>query len=171
MIKYYDVATTFSEFPDEIALCINITNCCNNCPFCSEPWLKENIGNELTEAEIDSLISKHPGITLIGFMGGDSSHSDIVKLTEYIHSKGLKVGMYSGLDSLDMNLLNCLDYYKFGRWIKPEGEVENWWKKNCGPLKFTFSNQVMLKKVGDNWINITDRFRDKPLNNLKKEII
>ena len=53
----------------------------------------------------------------------------------------------------------------------PEGPVENWWKTSCGPIKFTFSNQLMFKKVDNNWVNITDKFRNKPLNNLKKEIV
>lgn len=108
---------------------------------------------------------------MIGFMGGDRYVSEIVELARAIHDQGLKVGIYSGRDLLDMDLLNSLDYYKIGRWIMPQGNPDSWWKKNCGPLKFTFSNQLMFKRIGSLWVNITDRFRDKPLNNLKKEII
>lgn len=115
MLKYFDFAVVFQEFPEEIALAINITNCPCHCEKCSEPWLQQDAGTELTEEELDKLITTHKGITLVGFMGGDNDHERIKVLTNYIHEKyNLKVGMYSGFDSLDMNLLDCLDYYKIG---------------------------------------------------------
>ena len=172
MLKYFDFAIVFQEFPEEIALAINITNCPCHCEKCSEPWLQQDAGTELTEEELDKLITTHKGITLVGFMGGDNDHERIKVLTNYIHEKyNLKVGMYSGFDSLDINLLDCLDYYKIGRWIFPKGEVSSWWKQNCGPIKFTFSNQLMFKKIKNHWVNITNEFRKIPLNNLQKEII
>ena len=48
MIKYTDTQIVFSEIPDEITLAINISNCQNNCPGCHSPYLKQNIGKELT---------------------------------------------------------------------------------------------------------------------------
>lgn len=171
-MKYYDYAVTFAEFPDEVALCFNISNCPGRCKKCSEPWLLEDVGTEMTEAAIDAVIEKSSGITLVGFMGGDKDHNKIEILSKHIHEKfGLKVGMYSGQEYLDMNLLGCLDYYKIGRWILPEGPVEEWHKKNCGPLKFPFSNQLMFKKDGDKWINITGEFRKDLVNNYAREII
>ena len=171
MIKYYNYGIAFSEFPDEIALCINITNCIGCCENCSEPWLKEDTGTELTFEELDKILEKYPDISIVGFMGGDHDHETLKKLAEYVHSKQLKAGLYSGQEYLDLSLIDAFDYYKIGRWIMPKGEVENWWKTNCGPLKFTFSNQLMFKKVDGKLVNITNRFREKPLNNLKKEII
>ena len=38
-MKYTDTQVTFSEFPDEIALCINISNCPWHCPGCHSPEL------------------------------------------------------------------------------------------------------------------------------------
>lgn len=171
MIKYYDAAIVLQEFPDEIALGLSITNCPGCCESCSEPWLREDTGTELTYEEIDRLLGIFPDITLIGFMGGDNDHETIKKLAKYIHSKAIKVGFYSGQEYLDLNLVNVIDYYKIGRWVMPKGEIDSWWKTNCGPLKFTFSNQLMFKRVDGKLINITNRFREKPLNNLKKEII
>lgn len=172
-LKYLgEPAVTFAEFPDEIALCFNITNCPGTCERCSEPELRLDIGDELTEEALDAYIARHPGITLVGFMGGDRDHGEISALAEYLHDKhNLKVGMYSGMDFLDAALLDCLDYYKIGRWIAPVGEPRDWHKKNCGPIKFAFSNQLMFKKVGNCWANITCEFRKTPLNDLKKEII
>ena len=55
-MKYLDTMITFSEFPDEIALCINITNCPFHCPGCHSPELWEDIGTELTFDEVLKLI-------------------------------------------------------------------------------------------------------------------
>lgn len=172
MLKYIGNPTvTFTEFPDEIALCINITGCPCRCPKCSEPELQEDTGTILNERELATILSEHPGISLVGFMGGDCDHEAIAKLSDFIHLHNLKVGMYSGLDYLDPILLNSLDYYKIGRWITPKGDEADWWKTNCGPLNFTFSNQVMFKKESGVWLNITSKFREKAVKDLKRAII
>ena len=115
-MKYLGTAISFAEFPDEISLCLNITNCPNCCKHCSEPELKEDIGEELTISTIDEMIAIHKGITLIGFMGGDRYHHEMTLLAQYIkNTYNLKVGIYSGLDILDSELLSALDYYKIGR--------------------------------------------------------
>ena len=114
MLRYLSTAVVFAEFPDEICLALNITGCPCHCEHCSQPELQSNLGTLITDEELDRLIALHPGVTMIGFMGGDSSHSRIAQLADRIHAKGLLVGMYSGLDELDMELLAALDYYKIG---------------------------------------------------------
>ena len=69
MLKYVETLVTFSEFPDEISLCINISNCPNACVNCHSSYLKEDIGTILDYKELDKLIQKNHGITCIGFMG------------------------------------------------------------------------------------------------------
>ena len=49
-LKYFDVATTFSEFPEEIALCVNITGCPCLCDNCSEQWLRPYVGTAEPDA-------------------------------------------------------------------------------------------------------------------------
>lgn len=172
MIKYYDKCTTFAEFPDEIALCVNISNCIGTCDGCSEPWLREDIGTELTEQEVDKLIKENPDITLFGFMGGDRDHNYILHLTRYIHEHyNIKVGMYSGRDYLNLDLAKELDCYKIGRFIMPKGPVDTWSKQNCGPITFPFSNQIYYERHGDILLNCTYKFRTKTLNDLEKQII
>lgn len=171
-MKFYDYAVTFSEFPDEISLCLNISNCPGHCESCSEPWLLEDVGTVLTPSVLENLIKSNPGITMIGFMGGDRDHDTIKTLASWIHQQtGLKVGMYSGQEYLDMNLLEELDYYKIGRWIRPKGPVETWHTMNCGPLKFPFSNQLMFKRENNKWINITASFRKDKISDYKREIV
>lgn len=124
MIKYLSSAIVFAEFPDEICLALTITNCPYRCRGCSQPELQQDIGTELTEEELDRLISLNPGITMIGFMGGDNDHAQITQLAKHIHTKGLLVGMYSGFDTLDVGLMSVLNYYKIGRYIQFKGPEE-----------------------------------------------
>lgn len=34
MLKFTDTQVTFSEIPDQISLCINLSNCPYHCPAC-----------------------------------------------------------------------------------------------------------------------------------------
>ena len=69
MIKYVDTLVTFSEVPDEITLCINISNCICHCKNCHSSYLAEDIGEELTFKALDTLIKNNNGITCVAFMG------------------------------------------------------------------------------------------------------
>ena len=173
MLKVFDSAVTMSEFPDEITLCVNISNCPGTCEECSEPWLREDVGEELTEEKIDSLIAEHPGITVFGLMGGDSDHKDVIRIANYVHRAhpGMKVGMYSGRDFINLELAQVLDLYKIGRWIPPKGDKSEWLKKSWGPLQFPNSNQLLFEKVGHFMLNTTDKFRRNPLVDLSSYII
>lgn len=160
-LKYYDIATTFSEVPDEITLAVNISDCPGGCSECSEPWLREYVGTLLTNEEIDKLISENEDITCFALMGGDSNHEDCLRVIKYIHEnyKDIKVCMYSGREYFDLSIANEVDYYKIGRWIMPKGEVSKWHLTNNGVIKFPWSNQLMFKRIDNHLINITYMFR------------
>lgn len=105
MLKYTELAVTFAEFPDEIAVCLNISNCPCQCTHCSEPWLRQDIGIPLTDEVLEGILQKYADCTLLGLMGGDSDHSDVVRIADFVHKHtGWKVGMYSGLDAIDLTL-------------------------------------------------------------------
>ena len=173
-LKYFDVAITMSEFPDEIALCVNISGCPCHCDNCSEPWLRPWVGTILTNEEIDKLINEHPGISVFGLMGGDSNYEDCIRVTNYIHEKypELKVGIYSGRDWLDLDLAKVIDIYKIGRWIQPNMDHPEIWKDHTwGPLVWPVSNQLYFVKVGGKLINMTYKFREKPIGNWAQYVI
>lgn len=124
-MKYTDTQITFSEFPDEIALCINISNCPFHCPGCHSPELWEDVGTELTYGELNSLINSNKGITLVGFMGGDPIL--INSLASYIkHNYNVKVGWYWGGTDIpkEIYLIN-FDYIKLGPYDKELGGLDN----------------------------------------------
>ena len=126
-MKYLNTMITFSEFPDEIALCINITNCPFHCPGCHSPELWEDIGTELTKEELSKLIESNKGITLVGFMGGNLKEVNL--LAEYVKNiePSLKVGWYTGgvIEENELFKLKFFDYIKIGPYIKELGGLDN----------------------------------------------
>ena len=136
-MKYVDTLVSFSEIPDEITLCINISNCPNKCKGCHSPWLQENIGIELNNYELYDIINKNSGISCVCFMGGDSNPEEINDLAIKIKSKNLKVGWYSGNSEISdkINIKN-FDYIKIGPYLKDKG-----------PLSDKNTNQKMYKII------------------------
>ena len=125
-MKYLNTMITFSEFPDEIALCINITNCPFHCPGCHSPELWEDIGTELTKEELSNLIKSNKGITCIGFMGGNPE--EVNSLAKYVKdvNHSLKVGWYWGREEVpETVLLYNFDYIKLGPYIEEKGGLDN----------------------------------------------
>ncbi len=139
MLKYVETKVTFSEIPDEITLCINISNCKCKCKNCHSPYLTNNVGNDLTDKVIDALILKNEGISCICFMGGDSAPHDIKHLAMYIKKKypKLKVAWYSGKELIPLRItlnIHNFDFIKLGPY-----------KEEYGPLNFPTTNQRLYK--------------------------
>ena len=83
MLKYVNSEVTFSEVPDEITLCINISNCPCHCKGCHSAYLAEDVGKPLVGMVLrEDLINKNKGITCVAFMGGDSNPESINNLGE-----------------------------------------------------------------------------------------
>lgn len=136
MLKYTDTQVTFAEVPDEITLCINISNCPCHCKGCHSAYLAEDIGYWLTHAQIDSNVVANRGITCVCFMGGDSEPDQVNFWANYIKEKyGLKVAWYSGRQELskDIDLMN-FNYIKLGPY-----------DENKGPLNKRTTNQKFYK--------------------------
>lgn len=146
MLKYVDSEVTFSEIPDEITLCINISNCPCHCKGCHSAYLAEDVGKPLVGMVLrEDLINKNKGITCIAFMGGDSDSKSINNLAEYIKTwpslEHLKVAWYSGRQELSKEIdLKNFDYIKLGPYIE-----------ELGPLNHKTTNQRMYRIVLDHY--------------------
>lgn len=155
MLKYVDTLVSFQEIPDEISLCINISNCPNNCPGCHSAYLKDDVGTPLTYTELMRILKDIRGITCVCFMGCDKEPWEIQRLAQFVKEKGLKVAWYSGKQELheDIRLAN-FDYVKLGPYIE-----------ELGPLTSRTTNQVMYKidHLADRpfVVDITSRFWKK----------
>ena len=158
-MKYTDTEIVFREFPDEITLAINISNCPIHCKGCHSPELWNDVGERLTYTKLDELIDNSPGITCVGFMGGDSDPKYINGLAFYInmnHPK-LKVGWYSGKETFSKDIEpELFDYIKTGPYIE-----------ELGGLDSPTTNQQLFKKervslesgeITYGWVDITSKF-------------
>lgn len=143
MLKYADTMVTFSEIPDEITLCINISNCPCNCKGCHSSYLAKDIGEELTCSRLEELLQANKGITCVSFMGGDIDPGEIVGLAKYIKLfyPGLKVAWYSGKQELPKHFnIETFDFIKLGPYIE-----------EFGPLNHKTTNQRMYRIVLDHY--------------------
>jgi anaerobic ribonucleoside-triphosphate reductase activating protein len=155
MLKYVDTKVTFAEVPDEISLCINISNCPIHCVHCHSKYLWEDIGEPLHLQHLIDLIDANTGITCVCVMGGDGSIEDIDSILEDIKNyyPNLKTAWYSGRFSLPKEInIDNLDYVKIGPYIAIYGDLSN-----------KETNQTFKKKVfnGNNyeWVDITYMFQ------------
>lgn len=137
MLKYKDVAVTFSEIPEEVTLCINITGCPIKCPECHSKYLWENIGEELTIEAIDTFLKENSGITAVCLMGGDANPTEVWNIAKHIKKVSkLKVGWYSGNSFISDTPLEYFDYIKTGPY-----------KQELGGLDSITTNQRFYKVV------------------------
>lgn len=154
-MKYVDTQVVFEEIPDEITLCINISNCQFHCPGCHSQHLWDDIGEVLDNESIEKLIGKNNGVSCICFMGhgGWSGLIEMEKYARYIKEKykDMKVALFSGSKELPLNELQVFDYIKVGPYID-----------ELGPLNSPTTNQKMYKNIGDNkWKDITKHYQTK----------
>lgn len=136
MLKYHSTYVGFREIPDEISLCINISNCPNKCKECHSPHLLKDVGEALTYSELVRLINENTGITCVCFMGGDKEYWEVERLASAIKGDyNLKLAWYSGDDDLhdNVNYIN-FDYVKIGHY-----------DSKYGPLNLKTTNQILFK--------------------------
>lgn len=150
MLKYVDTKVTFSEVPDEISLCINISNCPCQCKGCHSSYLAQDIGTELTFNEIRKLVKKNSGVSCIALMGGDAEPDKVNTLASFItnHYNSIKVAWYSGRQELSKEIdLKNFDFVKLGPYIE-----------ELGPLNSKNTNQRFYKIEENKLIDITNLF-------------
>lgn len=146
-MKYVDTLVGFNEVPNEISLCINLSQCPNNCHNCHSSYLAEDIGTPLTEDGLDRLVTN--GISCVCLMGGDMFPEEINNLARHIkYDLKLKVCWYSGKEELSDKInLDNFDYYKLGPY-----------KEELGPLNSKTTNQKFFTREGDIFIDKTYLF-------------
>lgn len=149
MLKYVDTKVTFSEVPDEISLCIEISNCPCHCIGCHSSYLAEDIGEGLTLDKIYKLIENNEGITCICFMGGDSSPKEIDMFARCIKDLyDIKVAWYSGRQELSKDInLKWFDFVKLGPYIE-----------ELGPLNSKTTNQKFYQVIVSYYEDGTSRY-------------
>lgn len=154
-IKYVNTAVTFREIPDEITLCINISNCNIHCKYCHSKYLWEDTGEELTLEALHNLIKVNKGITCICFMGGNYEELSplIISILEYTN---IKIAWYTGLDIV--NALKAIGNYDRPHYLK----VGSYCSKLGGLASITTNQRlykidiVSTESANNNEIVLTD---------------
>ena len=158
MLKYLNTQVTFTEVPDEITLCINITGCKNGCKNCHSSYLAQDIGKPLNKSSLSELIEGNKGVSCVSFMGGDSDAIHLVALASWVKTHThLKVAWYSGrqeLAGIVARQLQWFDFIKLGPY-----------KEEFGPLNSRTTNQRFYKVNGKELVDITNKFWKHEIEN------
>lgn len=147
MIKYVPNLTdiVIEEIPDKVTLAVEISNCPGNCIGCHSPFLKNDIGEELTPEIIDSLIADNFGVNCFLMLGEGRDPEALRTLARHVRSAhpNIEIALYSGRQSVEDELFDIFDYVKVGPYIA-----------EFGPLNKPTTNQRLYHHRTD----ITSRF-------------
>lgn len=170
MLKYTEAQVTFSEVPEEVTLCINISGCPIHCKGCHSPHLWEDIGKELKPVILSDLIAKNSGITCIAFMGGDGDVDTLIQLAKWVkNNTELKVCWYSGqiLNTDVVINFQYFDYIKTGPYIEEKGGLDSpTTNQRFYKVRLEKENGLIFPMFDD----ITFKFKSNETNNKSKSI-
>lgn len=150
MLKYTDVVVTFAEVPNEISLCINISNCPYRCKNCHSQYLQKDVGKPLIWDNLNTLIHINEGISCVTFMGGNAK--DVNNLAYHVKKLGLLTCWYTGDSKLSKDIeLQNFNFIKIGPYIE-----------ELGPLNKKTTNQkfyevVSLKESDNQLFDLKDK--------------
>lgn len=156
MIKYVPEMTSvvMEEIPDRVSLAVDISNCRGNCIGCHSPFLKKDIGQELTPEVIDRLVADNFGVNCFLFLGEGRDPETLLDLASHVRSKGLLAAVYSGREEVEEIFWDYFDYIKLGPY-RPE----------CGPLNSPTTNQRLYRRTEEGkWEDITYRLQARRLH-------
>ena len=112
MIKYVPQMTSvvIEEIPDRVTLAVDISNCQGNCVGCHSPFLKEDVGEELTNEIIDKLVADNYGVNCFLFLGEGNDPATLISLADHVREIGLSPALYSGRRDVERALYMTFDY-------------------------------------------------------------
>ena len=86
MTKYVPQMTSvvLEEIPDRVSLAVDISNCRGNCVGCHSPFLREDVGEELTPAVIDALLADNVGVNCFLVLGEGRDPESLLALAALI---------------------------------------------------------------------------------------
>ncbi|MBR5075465.1 MAG: anaerobic ribonucleoside-triphosphate reductase activating protein [Bacteroidales bacterium] len=147
MIKYVPELTdiVLEEIPDKVTLAVEISNCRGSCIGCHSPFLKQDIGEELTPAVVDALIADNFGVNCFLLLGEGKDKEALLRIAEHlrVHHPGLERAVYSGRPEVEPEIYAAFDYVKVGPYVR-----------ELGPLNEPTTNQRLYHHGED----ITSRF-------------
>lgn len=150
MIKYVPELTSvvFEEIPDKVSLAVEISNCLGVCEGCHSPFLRKDIGQQLTEECVKSLIDNNFGVDCFLFLGEGNDPAALLSLARYIKRNfSISLALYSGREEVEQELWSLFDYIKTGAYIP-----------HLGPLSSPTTNQRLYRISAGERVDITEKF-------------
>ena len=138
MIKYVPEMTSvvMEEIPDMVTLAVDISNCTGLCEGCHSPFLRKDVGVELTSAVIDKLLADNFGVNCFLFLGEGNDRTALMSVASYIRTAypAVSLAIYSGRENVEDDIYAIFDYVKVGPY-----------RPDCGPLNATTTNQRLYR--------------------------
>ena len=138
MIKYVPQLTSvvMEEIPDRVTLAVEISNCRGNCEGCHSPFLKKDIGEELTPEIITALVGDNFGVNCFLFLGEGQDPAALLSLARHVRTLGLQAAVYSGRSEVEEVFWDVFDYVKLGPYVA-----------ELGPLNEPTTNQRLYRRL------------------------
>lgn len=129
MLKYLPQLTevVLEEIPDKVTLAVEVSNCPGRCEGCHSPFLREDIGEELTAAGIDRLLADNFGVNCFLFLGEGRDLEALLRLARHVREahRGVAVALYSGRAEVpEEEVWEAFDYVKVGPYIPSRGPLD-----------------------------------------------
>ncbi len=138
MIKYVPSMTSvvLEEIPDRVSLAVDISNCTGLCEGCHSPFLRKDIGEELTLDVVRALLDDNFGVNCFLLLGEGNDHTALINLAVDIRKAypALEIALYSGRESVEDDIYRAFDYVKVGPY-----------RPSCGPLNNPATNQRLYR--------------------------
>ena len=131
---------------------MEISNCRGTCVGCHSPFLRKDIGRELTNEIIDELVHSNFGVNCFLFLGEGRDPEALLDLADHVRSLGLEVAVYSGREMVEDIFWDHFDYIKLGPYVS-----------EFGPLNDPSTNQRLYRIREGRPEDITSRFWHKGL--------
>ena len=149
-------SVVLEEIPDRVTLAVEISNCRGNCPGCHSPFLKEDVGEELTLRKVAELIDDNFGVNCFLLLGEGRDRDALLQTAAFVRARYPKIetALYSGRRDVEQDIWAAFDYVKVGPYIE-----------ELGPLNSPKTNQRLYHHGDD----ITARFWHKGLEQTRGE--
>lgn len=127
MLKYVPSLTdvVLEEIPHKITLAVEISNCLGLCKECHSPFLRDDIGEELTAEVADALIADNFGINCFLLLGEGRDPQALRSLARHLRSAhpNLSLALYSGRAAVEDDIFELFDYVKVGPYMPEHGPL------------------------------------------------
>lgn len=125
-MRYYACDVNLVDVPNEISLSFAIVGCPLHCKGCFWQSLKASSGKLLDEQTYQQQILSYKNyLSCILFYGGEWHSEELISYLKIARQYNLKTCLYTGLQYIDANIYQHLDYLKTGAYSEKLGGLNS----------------------------------------------